>query len=130
MLLVLPSVLVAFLLGVSPAAPEALFIGRIAGAALLALGVACWLARNDPGRPAQLGLLAGVLIYDLTAAALLAYAGLVLSMAGIALWPAVVLHTALAVWCAVCIRDIPRGGAAGGRRDLETVSRGKEGNET
>ena len=42
-----------------------------------------------------------MLIYDVAAAALLAYAGLALSLVGIALWPAVVLHAALAVWCVV-----------------------------
>src|SRR5262249_37501075 len=112
-LLFLPGVVLALLLGESLAAPEALVLGRITGAALLALGVACWLARNDHGRPAQLGLLTGVLLYDLAAAALLAYAGLVLSMAGVALWPAVALHAALAVWCVVAVWDKPSGGGAG-----------------
>jgi hypothetical protein len=102
-LLVWPPVLFALLLGAERPSPEANFLARIAGAALLAIGVACWLARNDHGGPAQLGLLTGVLIYDVAAAALLAYAGLVLSMVGIALWPAVVLHAALAVWCATCL---------------------------
>jgi hypothetical protein len=111
-LLVLPSVPLALLLGVSVTAPEALLIGRVAGAALIAIGVACGLGRGDKGGAAQLGLLTGVLIYDTAAAALLAYAGLVLSMAGIALWPAAVLHTALAVWCVACLWTEPRG--AGG----------------
>src|SRR5262249_36575021 len=90
-----------------------LLIARVAGAALLAIGVACWLARGDERSPAQLGLLAGVLIYDVAAAVLLAYAGLVLSMVGIALWPAVVLHTALAVWCVLCLWVRPRGECTG-----------------
>jgi hypothetical protein len=113
MLLVLPSVLLALLFGVSPAAPETIIVGRVGGAALLAIGVACWLARNDHGSPAQWGLLAGVLIYDAAAAALLAYAGLGLGLVGLALWPAVVFHTALAVWCVACLQDTPRGGDAG-----------------
>ena len=103
LLLVLPSVPLALLLGVEQPSPEAFVIARVAGAALLAIGVACWLARNDKRTSALLGLLIGVLIYDVAAAALLAYAGLVLSLAGIALWPAVVLHLALAVWCGVCL---------------------------
>src|SRR5262249_23386925 len=115
--LFLPSVPFALLLGAESAAAEALFVGRVAGAALLAIGVACWLARNDDGRPAQLGLLTGVLIYDAAAAALLAYAGLALSMVGIALWPAVVLHAALAVWCIVCLWVKPGGECAGTHSD-------------
>jgi len=104
LLLVLPSVLLSLLLGVEKAAPETMFVARLTGAALLAIGVACWLGRNDHGRPAQLGLLTALLIYDAAAAALLAYARLALSLAGLALWPAVVLHAALAAWCADCLR--------------------------
>ena len=107
-LLVLPADVLASLLGVKESGQEALLLGRILGTALLAVGVGCWLARRDPGGPAQHGILAGVLIYDVAAAALLAYAGLVLKMTGLFLWPAVVLHTALAVWC-VCILWCPRG---------------------
>lgn len=103
LLLVVPSVPLSLLLGIDQAAMEATFIARIAGAALIAIGVTCWLARNDQHSPAQLGVLAGVLIYDIAAAGLLAYAGAILNMAGLALWPAVVIHAALALWCAACI---------------------------
>jgi hypothetical protein len=109
LLLVLPSVPLALLLGVRVVAPETLLVSRVTGAALLALGLACWLGRGDKGGAAQLGLLTGILIYDAAAAALLGYAGLALSMTGIALWPAVVLHTALAVWCGACLWSRPCG---------------------
>jgi hypothetical protein len=108
-LLFLPSIPFALLLDVSSASPEAIFIARIFGAALLAIGVASYLARNDQNGPAQLGVLTGVLIYDAAAAILLAYAGLVLKMVGIALWPAVGLHMAFAAWCLVCLWAMPRG---------------------
>jgi hypothetical protein len=113
LLLVFPSVLLALLLGVDQASPEVTCVARITGAALLALGVACWLGRSDEHSPAQLGLLTGVLIYDLAAAGILAHAGLYLRLAGIALWPAVVLHTALAVWCVVCLLLKPHGEGQG-----------------
>jgi hypothetical protein len=108
-LMLLPAIPLALLLGLSVPAPEALLVGRVAGAALLALGVASWLARRDIHGPAQTGLLTGVLIYDGAAAAVLGYAGLVLSMVGIALWPAVILHATLAVWCMACIWPVARG---------------------
>src|SRR5262249_16864233 len=108
-LLFLPSVPFAFLLGVGEAAPEALFVGRVAGAALLAIGVASWLAPSAGSSPAQLGGLIGVLIYDAVVAVLLGYAGTILGMVGFALWPAVVVHTGLAVWCIVCLWVKPRG---------------------
>ena len=101
-LLVYPPIVVRLLFG-ADIAGAGVVMSRVAGAALLAIGVSCWLARNDPGRPTQVGLLTGVLIYDIAAAALLAYAGLFLNMAGIALWPAIVLHAALAFWCVVCL---------------------------
>ena len=109
-LLLVPAVIFALLLGATQPAPEALFVGRIAGAGLLAIGVASWLAKNDHRTPAQLGLLIGVLMYNVAATVLLALAGTILKMAGIALWPAVVLHAALAVWCFVCLRSGKAGG--------------------
>jgi hypothetical protein len=112
LLLVLPSVLLALLLGVEQVSQETNFTARILGIALLAIGVACWLARNDGGGPALLGLLTGVLIYDGGAAALLAYAGLAWGMVGLALWPVVVLHGALAMWCSSCLLVERRGRAA------------------
>jgi hypothetical protein len=116
-LLVVPSVPFALLLGVSVAVPEALLVGRVTGAALLAIGVASWLARGDSQGRAQRGVLTGVLIYDGGAAAVLGYAGLATSMAGALLWPAVVLHTALAVWCLACLCVKPPGERAGARDD-------------
>jgi hypothetical protein len=98
-LLFLPAVPIALFLGSSWATAEANFVGRIAGAALLAIGVASWLARSDARGPAAHGLGVGILIYDGTAAALLAYAGLAEGASGILLWPVVALHAALAVWC-------------------------------
>jgi hypothetical protein len=109
LLLALPSVPLALLLGVDQGSPEVVFFTRIAGAALVALGVACWVGRNDLDRPAQKGVLLGVLIYDVVAAGILAYTGAVLGLAGIVLWPAVGLHAALAVWCAACLRGRPTG---------------------
>jgi hypothetical protein len=103
LLLVLPSGPLALLLGVEDASRELIFVARLLGAALLAIGLACWLGRSDGLGPAQRGLIAGAFTYDATVAALLAHAGLFLNLVGIALWPAVVLHAVLAVWCVVCL---------------------------
>jgi hypothetical protein len=64
---------------------------------LIAIGVACWLGRSDGFGPSQLGLMAGALAYGAAVAALLAYAGSFSTFVGIALWPVVGLHAALAV---------------------------------
>jgi hypothetical protein len=106
-LLVAPSVPARLLLGVDQTSPEVAVVARVAGAALLAIGVMCWFARSDRHGSAHLGVLIGVVFYDMAAAGILAYAGLFLDLVGIALWPAVVLHSALAVWCvlSLCIKS-------------------------
>ena len=97
-LLVLPAVVFAAVLGIEQPGGDALFVGRLAGGALLAIGVACWIARADPASGAMRGLLIGVLVYNVIASILLGFAGLVLQMRGILLWPAVALHAFLTTW--------------------------------
>lgn len=106
-LLVVPSAALGLLLGTAKPAPETLLLGRIGGSALLAIGIACWLAHDDAGSPSQRGLLVGLFVYDVAACVLLAYAGAKLRMDGLLLWPAVVVHAALAIWCWHCIRVSP-----------------------
>jgi hypothetical protein len=105
MLLVSPALVFAFLLGVSLDAPAVLIIGRIAGAALLALGGACWLARDDGPSRARRGLIAAMLLYNCAAGAVLANAAVGVRLAGVLMWPAVAVHAVLAVWGIVCLRD-------------------------
>ncbi len=103
LLLAVPALLDWVLLGGRFDAPASVVVARIAGGALLALGVACWFASNDIGSRAAYGVVAAMLVYNVTTAALLAYADVANGAAGIALWPAVVAHAGLAVWCAACL---------------------------
>jgi len=104
MLLVSPQLVVAFLLGASLDAPAALVVARIAGAALLSFGCACWLAGNDgPHRPVD-GLIVAMLLYNSAAVAVLANAGAGARLVGVLMWPTVALHAALAIWCIACLR--------------------------
>jgi hypothetical protein len=103
-LIVAPSVPVWLLLDTELDAPAALALGRIAGAALLSLGVACSLARNDEQSRAATGLTTAMLLYDTGAAAILAFGGLGSGLQGVGLWPAVALHAGMAVWCTACLR--------------------------
>jgi Kef-type K+ transport system membrane component KefB len=106
-LMVVPSVVVRLLLGSELDAPTAVMLGRVAGAALLALGVACWLARGDTQSRAARGLVAVMVLYNVAAVAVLAFVGIGFGLQGVALWPAVVLHAAMAVWCIACLRRSP-----------------------
>ena len=100
-LLMVPTILLSLLLGTGQVGPEASVIGRLCGAALLAVAAASWGARNDKGKQGTLGLLVGVTLYNCLATVLLAYSALVLELAGILLWPAVLYHAMTSLWCLV-----------------------------
>src|SRR6266481_980013 len=103
-LMATPSVVVRMLLGSPLDTSAAVILARVAGAALLALGVACWLARDDTQRRTARGLVVAMLMYNIAATAVLAFAGIGLGLHGVALWPAVVLHAAMGAWCVACLR--------------------------
>ena len=102
-LLLSPAVPVSLLLGLPLETPAGLAVGRVGGAALLSMGAACWLARNDEKSPAATGLIAAMLLYNAAFVVVLAHAGMGLGALGVGLWPAVLLHLALAVWCIACL---------------------------
>jgi hypothetical protein len=103
-LLGLPALAISLLLGVRDPSPEALIVSRVCGAALLAIGVACWFARGDGGSRSQHGLLWAMLIYNGGVCIVLAFAGSALQVAGVALWPGVGLHAVMTSWCALNLR--------------------------
>jgi hypothetical protein len=80
-LLIVPSLVGQLLLG-TELTGIAVTVARVAGIALIGLGLACW-----PGPPRV-----GMLVYSATVALYLAYLGLAGGMNGLLLWPAVVLH--------------------------------------
>jgi hypothetical protein len=103
MLMVSPSVLVELLLGTAPGAPAGATVSRVAGAAVLALGVACWLARQDAAGRAAKGLIAAMLLYNVAVVAILVLTWMSLGLFGIAFWPVLLAHTGLAAWCLACL---------------------------
>jgi hypothetical protein len=66
-LVALPSQLATILFGAPLDSPVALTVARVAGVALSALGLACWLARDDGGSHAARGLLGAMLLYNAAA---------------------------------------------------------------
>jgi hypothetical protein len=83
-LLIVPSLVGQMLLG-EELTGVAIPVARVAGIALIALGVACW-----PGTP-----LVGMLTYSVAVMLYLAYVGFMGGLSGILLWPAVILHVIL-----------------------------------
>jgi len=86
-LLIVPLLVGQLLLG-EELTGVAIPVARVAGIALIALGIACW-----PGPP-QLGMLT----YSTLVTLYLAYLGFTGALTGVLLWPAVVLHVILTVF--------------------------------
>ncbi len=83
-LLIVPSLVGQLLLG-EELIGVAIPVARVAGIALIALGIAVW-----PGPP-----LGGLLTYSALVTLYLAYLGFVGGLTGILLWPAVAVHVIL-----------------------------------
>src|SRR4051812_2745393 len=100
-LAIVPTLVVSILLGTSLADPGAILIGRLAGAALFSIAVACLLSRSDSESFVMVKVM---LLYNIFSITLLVYAVLVESIFGPGLWPAVLLHVGLLVWCVSLVR--------------------------
>ena len=93
-LVIVPTLVGRLLLGedfIGIAIPAA----RVAGIALIALGIACW-----PGPP-----MLGMFTYSALVTLYLAYLGLAGGFAGILLWPAVALHAILTALLAGALQE-------------------------
>jgi hypothetical protein len=91
-LLVLPQLVAKLLLGVEVMGVS-IVIGRIAGIALLSLGVGCWFGRRQEATGGW--ALAAMLLYNVMVTLYLAFVGLGTEFVGLLLWPAVVVHLVL-----------------------------------
>jgi hypothetical protein len=103
-LLAIPSWVGSLLLGSTLDTAVATTVARVAGFALLALGIACWLARADTQSRAARGIVSATLVYNAGVCAVLVYASLAAGLSGLGLWPTAILHAGLAAWCATTLR--------------------------
>ena len=87
-LLAYPPIVIRLLFG-TEVAGMGVVMSRIAGMALIALGVACW-----PGRAPAVASRA-MLLYSALATVYLAALGIGGELAGMLLWPAVIVHAVL-----------------------------------
>jgi hypothetical protein len=102
-LISVPSIVVHLLLN-AEISNATIPLGRVAGVALLTLGVASWLASYDEQSCAARGLVSAMVFYNIGTALILALAGIGSGFVGIALWPVVILHAVMAVWCVASLR--------------------------
>ncbi len=98
-LVISPSMAASMLIGAQFDTPADSVVGRVAGAALLALAIANWSARDDELTRATRGLITAMMVYNSATLLVLAYAGIILKLSGILLWPAVLVHGVMAAWC-------------------------------
>lgn len=98
-LLLIPTVAVSALLGAPLDTATGSVAARIAGAALVALAIACWQARNGERGSPSTGVIEAMSFYNFAAAMVLVYAGTRLDLRSRLLWPAIVLHLGLGAWC-------------------------------
>lgn len=103
----LPSQLISLLFGSTVDSPLVLTVARVAGVALIALGIACWIARQDNHSVAAKGLVAAMIVYNVGVLAVLTYAGVVSGLSGIGLWPVVLVHFVMAVWSVLNLLNRP-----------------------
>ena len=90
-LIIDPQVASRLLLG-AELAGAGIAVARVAGIALLSLGLVCWMSRQDASKTA---VLAATLTYNLLVTAYLIYLGLGADLVGILLWPAIAIHAVL-----------------------------------
>jgi hypothetical protein len=103
-LIVVPPVIVGLLIGGTLDSPAAHAVARIAGAALVMLGVICWFASRHPESPTAMGVVTALLFYNATVVGILLYENLGVGLNALGTWPAIIVHAALAVWCLASIR--------------------------
>jgi hypothetical protein len=93
-LIVDPSLVASLLLG-TDLSDGGQAVGRVAGFALLALGLACWPERER--RSSASAPVRGLLVYNVLAAIFFLYVGIRHEFTGLLLWPAAALHAVLGI---------------------------------
>jgi hypothetical protein len=100
-LAIVPSLVVSILLGTNLIDSNAFIIARLAGAALITIGIACWLSRNHTQYSIMVKAMLG---YNIFSIVLLLYTALVEKISDPGLWPAIMIHFGLLIWCVSSFR--------------------------
>jgi len=100
-LVIIPDFLISILLGTSLTDSTSFLICRLAGGALITIAVACWFSRQGVQSSIMVKIMLG---YNFFCIILLVYAALMESIHGPGLWPVVLMHLVLLVWCFSALR--------------------------
>ena len=104
-LMMAPSITAYAISGSVQGGPSESTVIRVAGAALFAIGICCFLGRLTEGNAAHgrpLDLVPGLAVLNACAVAVLTDA-LMRDLHAPLLWPATIIHSALLVWCVACL---------------------------
>ncbi len=96
-----PSFVVSVLFGISMNEHGTDLMVRLAGATLITVAIACWLSAKDAH---SFVLVKSMTVYNILTIALLFYAVFARGISGPGLWPALVFHFGMLVWCVYTLR--------------------------
>ncbi len=102
-LVAVPELAVGLLIG-EGVGPIGIWVTRVLAIALMALGIAAW---KPAGSDARFPPRAGLCLYNVGVAVILAIIGLSASSVGILLWPTAALHLALSVLSLAYLKKAP-----------------------
>jgi len=97
LLMIVPSMVVPVLFSGELETQIANAVGRVAGAAICSLAIVCWQLRSA----GSIGVVIALLFYNISVNTIFVYVAVGVGLQGPLLWPAIVVHYALAAWCGV-----------------------------
>jgi hypothetical protein len=116
-LLIMPALTASILLSTTLETAAGLFMARLAGAAIFSIAICCWQARSVTHDGGVTAIVTGLTFYNFAAAAVLVYGGMRLGLQGPLVWPAIVAHSVLGLWCASLVWIVARGYKADSDRE-------------
>ena len=102
-LLLTPVLVVSTLLNTPLETAGGLVVARLGGAAIVTIAICCWKARTFEIPQAATGVVTAMLFYNFAAAAVLVYGGVRLGLQSLLIWPTIVAHAVLGLWCGVLV---------------------------
>ena len=96
-----PNVLTKLLLGLSLTEVSGLILSMVAGSALLAIAIVCWLISESTN---AMALVKGLMFYNIAAVGIVLYSSMHFSVNNIFFFTIAVFHFFYGTWCLIVIR--------------------------